>query len=170
MTGVVEVTRRETLVIEGRERLEVVEVARQGMPGPPGVVDAAAVDSAVRDWLADNSVLAVTRVAGETLSALKGVWEDDAGAVWSLDASDSAHITLFAGVTITAATAGGNVTVQRSGVLDAGGLNLTPGPVWLGVDGALTQTRPAAGFSLLLGAATAASRLILSPSLPIRLE
>jgi hypothetical protein len=155
MTGVVEVTRLETLVIEGRERLEVVEVARQGQPGPPGT---------------DAAEARASRVAGETLSALRGVWEDDAGAVWRLDASDAAHIALFAGITITAATAGDDVTIQRAGVLDAAGLNLTPGPVWLGTNGALTQTRPTSGFFLLLGAATAASRLILSPSLPIRLE
>jgi hypothetical protein len=159
----------ETLVIE-RDRLEIVEVARQGLPGPQGVVDAAAVESAVRDWLADNSVLAVTRVAGETLSALRGVWEDDAGAVWLLDAQDAAHIALFAGISITSATAGDDVTIQRAGVLNASGLNLTPGPVWLGTNGALTQVRPTSGFFLLLGAATSSDRLILSPSHPIRLE
>jgi hypothetical protein len=147
----------------------VVQVSR-GLPGPKGQVDASDVNDAVLAWLAANDVLAVSRTAGETLSALRCVWEDNSGKVWLLDADDTAHAALFAGVTTTAGQSGAQVTVQRAGVLDAGGLNLTPGPVWLGTNGALTQTPPTGGCDLYIGAAVAGSRLILSPAEPIYSE
>lgn len=112
----------------------------------------------------------VYRSAGETLSALKAVWEDADGAVWALDAHDAEHIELYVGLTLTSADEGEAIKVQRVGALDADGLNLTPGRVWLGDDGALTQTPPSSGISLCLGAATAGSRLTLSPARPIYLE
>jgi hypothetical protein len=126
----------------------------RGAQGPPGPAGGAAFEL----------------VAGVTLSALVVVWEDHAGRAWPLDASDDEHIHLFAGVTLTAAAGGAKVTVQHSGPLDASGLNLLPGPVWLGADGALTQVPPLAGFSFYLGSALSSSRLMLDPSLPIFLE
>ncbi|MDR0672739.1 MAG: hypothetical protein LBF93_03550 [Zoogloeaceae bacterium] len=112
----------------------------------------------------------VDRAAGADLSALKAVWEDTDGKVWPLDKDDAAHIGRFSGITRSASLAGGNVAIQRSGVLDAAGLDLAPGPVWLGANGALTQTPATTGFDLYLGAAVAGPRLILSPAEPIELE
>lgn len=102
---------------------------------------------------------AFERTAGEPLSALKAVWEDEHGTVYALGYADDEHIDLLAGLTITAANAGAPITIQRSGPLDATGLNLTPGRVWLGVDGALTQSPPVTGFDVLIGYATAEKRL-----------
>jgi hypothetical protein len=141
----------------------------------PGFVDSDETEliqpshlAAMGHAISDEGV--VYRSAGETLSALKVVWEDEDGAVWPLDAHDAGHIDLYAGLTLTSADAGEAIKVQRAGVLDANGLNLTPGRVWLGDDGALTQTPPSSGISLCLGAATAGSRLTLSPARPIYLE
>jgi hypothetical protein len=110
------------------------------------------------------------RVAAQTLSALVVVWEDSAGRVQPLDAHDDEHIHLFVGVTLTAANSGAKVLIQRTGLLDMGGLNFMPGPVWLGQGGALTQTVPASGYSLQLGAALSGSRLLLDPSLPYKMR
>jgi hypothetical protein len=99
------------------------------------------------------------------------VWEDPAGVVRLLDYRDAAHIDLLAGITVTAAGAAGQpVTVQRSGVLDAAGLGLVPGRVWLGADGALTQAPPADGFDVLLGSAVAGARLVFNLQDTIHLE
>jgi hypothetical protein len=60
--GIVELTRRETVVIEG-ERLEIIEVARQGPPGPPGkdATDPGAVNDAIEDWLENNDLPGTVR-------------------------------------------------------------------------------------------------------------
>ncbi|MDR2365424.1 MAG: hypothetical protein LBD68_06155 [Zoogloeaceae bacterium] len=120
----------------------------------------------------DDSAIIFRRVAGVALSALKAVWEDEDGKVWPLDCRDAAHVDFFVGITLTAAQAGGDITLQSDGELDASGLNLAPGPVWLGENGALTQIPPEASgtVDLYLGAATAGSRLMLSPAEPIFLE
>ncbi|MDR3352772.1 MAG: hypothetical protein LBO00_07230 [Zoogloeaceae bacterium] len=136
--------------------IEFLEIGIQGLPGPPGPPG-------------QPGAAASVRTAGATLSALVGVWEDADGTVWALDAADALHINLFVGVTTTAANAGGEIHVQNSGPLNAPGLSLTPGPVWLGADGTLTQTVPASGYSLYLGAAVSPSRLVLSPAVPFQL-
>lgn len=113
---------------------------------------------------------AVIRVAGETLSALVAVYELPDGTVYALDAEDDDHIDLLVGITITSASAGTEITIQRSGPLDAGGLGLTPGRVWLGQTGRLTQAPPETGFDILLGYATAEQRIYLDPQPAITLE
>lgn len=129
--------------------------ALRGDPGVPGPAGGAAY----------------LRQSAGPVSALRVVWEDAAGSVRPLDYRDAAHIALLAGITTTgAAGAGQSVTVQRAGPLDAAGLGLSPGRVWLGIDGALTQSPPADGFDVLVGVATAAQRLYLVFSESIDLE
>lgn len=145
----------ETIVVDVAADIEVVEVAEQGLPGPPGPAGGATVD----------------RIAVAPLSALRVVWEDTAGSVRPLDYRDAAHIDRIAGVTVTAAgDAGSLVAVQRAGPLDAAGLGLTPGRVWLGVDGALTQVTPVDGFDVLIGYATDTTRLYVDIQDNVQLE
>ena len=101
------------------------------------------------------------RIAGETLSALYVVWEDDDGLVYYLDYRDDEHIDLLSGLSITSANIGEELTLQRIGWLDASGLQLVPGPVWLGENGRLTQIPPDHGFDVLVGYATAEERIYL---------
>ena len=124
----------------------IVESAAQGPPGiqgPPGPPGGAAFE----------------RTAGETLSALRVVWEDQAGNVWPLDYRDDDHIDLLIGLTVTSGAAGAVVTVQRGGVLDGQGLGLVPGRVWLGVGGQLVQTPPNDGHDVLVGYVTGDQRI-----------
>jgi hypothetical protein len=114
--------------------------------------------------------LSETGLAGEAVSALHAVWRDDDGRMYLLDSGDDAHIALYAGISLNSALPDEELSAQREGVLEAEGLGLVPGPVWLGADGALTQTPPETGFDLYLGAATADDRVVLSPSEPIELE
>ncbi|WP_375592296.1 hypothetical protein [Chitiniphilus eburneus] len=112
---------------------------------------------------------AFTRCRGETLSALRVVYEQ-AGEVFALDYRDGAHLGQLLGLTLTAGDAGSEVDVQRSGAIDDAGWWWTPGPVWLGAAGTLTQTPPADGFDVRVGAAVSATRLILDVSDPVSLE
>ena len=147
---------REYLVSLQQQEVLLVEQGGQGPPGPPGVPGPAGGS-------------ALQRLAGETLSALRLVYELD-GEVFALDSGDADHIDMLLGITLTAAAAGEPVNVQRYGVIYDAGWSWTPGRVWLGVDGRLTQTPPADGFDVLIGSATSATRITLNLTDPIELE
>lgn len=124
----------------------------QGPPGPAG-----------------GSTFA--RPAATPLSALAVVWETPAGEVLPLDYRDADHIDSLAGIATTAAqSAGEMVQVQASGALDISGLGFAPGRVWIGANGALTQTPPVDGFDVLVGRVVSGQRLYLSFTDHIHLE
>lgn len=102
-----------------------------------------------------------SRIAGEAVSALHVVWEDEDGRVYPLDYRDEEHIDLLSGFTVSSANTGEALSLQRVGWLDAAGLGLVPGRVWLGADGRPTQVPPEEGFDVLIGYATAEERLFL---------
>ena len=123
-----------------------------GRPGEPGPAGGSAFQ----------------RTAGEALSALRAVYELD-GQVRYLDYRDEDNIDLLLGLTLTAANLGEQTNIQRSGPIDDSGWSWTPGPVWLGAAGALTQNPPADGFDVLIGAAVSATRITLNLQQPIEL-
>ena len=117
-----------------------------------------------------GSVAQLVRESSTALSALRVVWEDELGVVRPLDASDAAHVDLICGLTLTGAASAAEVVVQRAGPVDDASWNWTPGRVWLGAAGALTQIAPAAGFDLVVGYAVSATRLYLDFQEHIELE
>lgn len=135
----------------------VVTEADQGPPGPPGRPGPAGGTSHIR-----NSAAA--------LSALLVVWEDELGVVRPLDSTDEDHIDLLCGLTITGTSSVGPVTVQRTGAVDDTAWAWTPGRVYLGAGGSLTQTPPNNGFDVLVGVAVSPTRLILDFQDPIEME
>ncbi|WP_043309281.1 DUF2190 family protein [Pseudomonas sp. ML96] len=144
---------REYLVILQQVELMVLEHGSQGPPGPPGPAGG----------------VALQRSAGEVLSALRAVYDLD-GRAFYLDYRDAEHIDLLLGITLTAAGEGDPVNIQRLGVLEDSNWNWPPGRVYLGANGALTQTPADDGFHVLIGAATAPNRITLNLSDPIELE
>lgn len=152
-TGEVEI---EYLVSLSLPKLETVTLGEQGPPGLQGIPGPA-------------GGTALQRTAGQALSALRAVYELD-GQVFYLDYRDATHIDLLLGITLTAAQPSAPINVQRSGSLEDAGWSWTPGPVWLGVDGALSQTPPSDGYDVLLGAAVSATRITLNLNAPIELE
>ncbi|MDY0274807.1 MAG: hypothetical protein RBR42_05115 [Desulfomicrobium sp.] len=158
-------------VIERRRAPEVtLEV---GVPGPPGkgipkgglpgqVLGKQGTGDFETGWtdLSASDGL-FSRMAGETVSALHVVWEDTDGKVYLLDYRDAEHIDLLSGFTVSSANVGEALSLQRVGWLDASGLGLVPGRVWLEENGRPTQTPPLGGFDVLIGYATAEERLFL---------
>lgn len=147
----------DSVLVSEQEVVEVVAAAEQGPPGPPGPIGPA-------------GGVAFTRPTPAPLSALRVVWEDVAGAVHPLSADDADHIDLVCGLTLTATSGPGDVTVQRSGPITDAAWNWAPGRVYLGMGGALTQSPPEDGFDVLVGVAVSATRLILNFQDPIELE
>lgn len=112
---------------------------------------------------------AVTRVAGETVSALRAVYER-AGRVYLLDpASPSAPVGLFLGITTSAGSAGTAVVIQRAGTLDDPSFDWAEGLVYVGLGGRLTQVYPATGWELVVGASPQPTRLNLDFDEPVLL-
>jgi hypothetical protein len=151
--GEVECEHLVSLQLPELETLTAGEQGPAGRPGQPGPAGGSAMQ----------------REAGETLSALRAVYELD-GQVFYLDYRDSDHIELLLGITLNAGQLGEPLNVQRSGVLDDAGWSWVLGPVWLGAAGALTQAPPSDGYHLLLGAAVASTRLLINLQPPIKLE
>lgn len=145
-------------VVSAEQPQQVVVV--RGIPGPVGP----------QGQIGPAGGAAFVRAAGANLSALVVVWEDAAGAVHPLDYRDEANAETLCGLTITSATVGNDITVQRSGPLDAAGLGLTPGRVWLGANGRLTQIPPEDGLDILVGNATSSGRIYLDFNSAIYLE
>lgn len=103
------------------------------------------------------------RLASAALSAQKMVWEDELGYVRELGYTDADHIDLMCGITVTAASSSGQeVEVRRAGPVDLTGTSFTPGRVYLGAGGGLTQTPPDDGYLVVVGYAVSQTRLYLS--------
>lgn len=135
------------------------EVIAAGLRGPQGLQGIPGPDGGS----------AFSRTAGEILSALRVVYEIDQE-VFYLDPDDEDHIDLLLGITLTAADIGTQVNVQRSGVIEDSAWNWSLGRVWLGANGALTQTPPLFGFDVLIGYAVSPTRITLNIQDPIQLE
>lgn len=114
---------------------------------------------------------AAVRVAGETLSALRVVYERN-GLVYALDPSDpfSEDVQYMLGVTVTATDAGGTVAVQRSGTIDDPGWTWAEGLIFAGPGGLMVQTPPATGWELVVGFAPSATRLNIDFDEPVLLD
>lgn len=112
---------------------------------------------------------ALIRQRGETLSALVVVYELD-GQVYALDPHDDEHIDLLLGITLNAGMAGTEAEIRRLGIIDNNSWSWSPGRIWLGPSGTLTQTPPDGGFDALIGTAVSPTRVILNIQDSIELE
>lgn len=146
----------EILGVLEHEQITATTVGEQGPAGRPGIPGPAGGS-------------ALQRAAGEVISALRVLYELD-GAVYALDYRDAEHVDLLLGISLTSAMPGEQLNIQRSGVLDDAGWSWAPGRIWLGTDGALTQTPPTGGFDVHIGSAMSATRITLNLSEPIDLE
>ena len=113
----------------------LLEVAQQGPPGPIG--------------LPGN---ARSAVAAAPLSGHRAVAYQPDGRVVHASADNPDHMLALAGVITESASEGETVRVYDAGTVQLDGWAWTPGPVLLGLNGALVQAIPAtAAFVRALG-------------------
>lgn len=87
----------------------------------------------------------LTYTAGTVLSALRAVTLDNLGqATYATNATLAGAQVL--GITVTAASAGSPVLVRTIGIMTDNSWNWTKGPIYLGSNGAITQSAPTGGL------------------------
>lgn len=131
---------------------EIIKVARQGPAGPPGSSGA--------------STFETTNDSGLALSAGRAVSITSGGLVYSDNRIQSTLLS-YVGVTTTAAVTGAPIQLQEIGALELTGVSLTPDqPLYVGIDGFLTQVAPEAPgavYSSIIGYAITPTRVFLTP-------
>lgn len=83
--------------------------------------------------------------AATSLSALRAVTLDNLNQVTYATNTTLANAQVL-GITVTAANAGSNVLVRTIGIMNDASWNFVKGPIFLGVNGALTQSAPTGGL------------------------
>jgi hypothetical protein len=123
---------------------ELVETSTQGPPGPPGSALAQAI-------------------AAASVNGHRAITFDEGGGVRHADCTDPLDGYVF-GISLNAAATGENVDVRLMGTLEHLGWSFTPeAQVYLGLDGAITQTVPvSAVFIKPLGYALTPTRILLA--------
>lgn len=109
----------------------------------------------------------ITFTAGQPLSGHRAVRLAGSGAVRFASADDITQAGLVAGVTLHAAEEGEPVAVAIVGEVVEPSWSFAPGPVFLGLNGALVQAPPASGFVQPMGTAITPTRLIVERGTPI---
>ena len=139
-------------IVNASEKNQIVKVASAGLRGPAG---------------ADTR--SFTAVAGESLGGHRAVYIDNNEAFYA-SASDTAIPGQVVGVTTQAAVTGGNVDIRFAGTLDESSWSFAPGPVYVGQDGVLVQTRPTTGWVLNIGVAVTPTRLLIHKTMTIEVS
>lgn len=108
----------------------------------------------------------VTLVARENIPAFAVVAIDSAGLAYLPDKDVLADAPRIAGVATTSALTGETFVVLLDGTLLQAG-TWTMGPLYVGDNGVLTSTPPAALYQLQIGTAVTTSEVLIRPQIPI---
>lgn len=145
----------DSVLQEVMESIEIVDVAEQGPrgaqgnPGPPGGTTP-------------------VQVGAFPLSGHSAVALDANGLLIPADCSNLVHLGAVAGVIEAAYTPGDMAVVRTSLPLEHAGWTWTPGPIFVGIGGSLTQTvPPGAEFIQVIGRAVSATRVLIDVQPPI---
>lgn len=114
--------------------------------------------------------VAETKVAGETLSAIKAVKLDNPTDVSCATSNTTCPDATVYGITRTGAASGANVEVITSGNLYDSSLNFPVNEsLYLGVNGAITNVAPTTGFVTQIGTSGGPGLMIVNIDQPIEL-
>ena len=143
------------IIIEVDTDVEVLEVAAQGPRGPQGVPGPAGG--------------ATTFTVGATpLSGHSAVAADAAGLLIKADCTNLAHRGAVLGLLANAYSPGDQAVVQTDLTLEHSGWTWTPGPVFVGTAGQLTQALPiGAVFSQVVAHALSPTLVLVDVQPPI---
>lgn len=104
-----------------------------------------------------------TYLSKRALSGHRLVVIEPGGRVDYASRIDSSHPGRIIGLSLNAATAQDQVQVQRAGrVLEPSWAWRVSKPLWLDIDGQLTQIRPTEGFILVVGVAIARDTILMA--------
>jgi hypothetical protein len=117
---------------------------------------------------ASEGQAAVSIIAAETISGHKVVAANGSGLAVLASPASALALSVI-GVATGAAQMGAPCTILTTGEMQEPTWAFTPGQVWLGANGSLTQTPPSSGFIVCIGVATGPTRLILGPRLVAQL-
>jgi hypothetical protein len=107
--------------------------------------------------------------AGQDLSGHRVVTTDSVGKIIYMSNDNVSHMNKFIGMTTQAALTGETINVRRYGTIDHSGWNFDVNkPVFLGLNGEITQTPPIALYSLIIGFPETSTKLNISPQKPIK--
>lgn len=145
--------------------------AGPGVPpgGAPGQILAKTGSSDYATGWTDQggAASAIALVAGEALGGHRAVYVASDGSARHASASLPAQAVALAGITTGAAALGETASVQTAGRIVEPSWTWTPGPVYLGESGLLTQTPPTTGAVKEIGVALAATELLIRIQLEI---
>lgn len=146
---------RQELLVEERERLQILTEARQGPPGPAGPAGPAGGATTV--------TVGATPLSGHSVVAA-----DTAGLLIKADCTNPAHQGTVLGLLANAYSPGDQAVVQTAFTLKHAGWTWTAGPVFVGTAGQLTQSLPAgAVFSQVVAQALSATIVLVDVQPPI---
>lgn len=146
---------RQELLVEERERLQILTEARQGPRGVQGPVGPS------------GGATTIT-VGAAPLSGHSAVAVDAAGQLIKADCTDPSHQGAVQGLLADAYAAGDQAVVQTAFPLEHAGWTWAVGPVFVGTAGQLTQSLPAgAVFSQVVAHALSATRVLVDVQPPI---
>jgi hypothetical protein len=134
-----------------------VDVGPAGPLGPAGPVGPAG----------DGSTF--TKIADINLSGHRAVKAVSGDRVSLVSSANPADIGLAIAITTGAASADAVANLRAYGEITEPSWSWTPGPVFLGVNGVLTQTAPTTGYVQQIGVALSSTKLMVNIRPPIRL-
>jgi hypothetical protein len=118
----------------------------------------------LEDHLIDALVVTTIVEAGENLGGHRAVRVGADGLAWLAGPDSTARLTI--GITIGAAVAGADATIQVDGAIEEPGWSWADDEiVWLGAGGVLTQVPPIAGVSFQVGVPMGPTKLRIQPQL-----
>jgi P pilus assembly chaperone PapD len=104
--------------------------------------------------------------AGGSISAKRVIRVENDLAYYA-DGSDAAQAGKALGISVGAASLGDTVTVRMTGMIDEPTWTLTEGPVYVGANGALTQSVSGLAFVQQIGVAVSPTQININPQLAI---
>jgi hypothetical protein len=93
----------------------------------------------------------------------------DSGLAVYADKGTPSHATRVAGITRGAIASGASGEIQYGGEMSDPSFAFTPGAIYLGSNGLLTQTPPTSGFILEVAKALTSTRILINIQSPINL-
>lgn len=154
----------ESIVVSVEQETTVVSVGEQGPAGPQGPVGP-------KGDPGTGISVDVSLLTNQIVSSYKVMTVDPLGFAIYADPLNPDHVSNVLGVSINAVTDNTYVTIRSSGFLEDAAWNWTSyEPVFLGANGALTQTPPTVGFLLIVATVISPTKLLINIKEPIVLS